>query len=377
MLYKFGAICISILWSISSSAALKFEIERVDRAAPGNRVVQLVLTKTGDRHLVYTGCSDTSCENSELYYATNKNNQGWKAQSVDKGNKDTGWFPSLSLDTTDQPHIFYADHEEQELRYASQVNGKWKLETLSSGRGGWWTSSGFKNGNLFVAHTKLPDSGWDYASLEVGHLQNGKWSFETVDANQNAGWFTSMSLLPNGNPVVSYTSVVGQPVGSMKLALRENNKWNILDIDDISIKHHVTVDKNGAVHLVYQKVSPIFDNQFPGGLHDLYYVTNTSGSWVRERLQEGGRNGITDAGQMPRITTDSEGGLHVVSIGERNKLIYARKMSPTSNWETMTVDNLGSPIYPWVEAGQDGQIHMVYEKAGTVYYASCAECARH
>lgn len=156
-----------------------------------------------------------------IFYAVNKQNAGWKTQSVDMGNKDTAWFPSFSLDDKGTPHIFYADHEDQKLQCATLINNKWKTKTLSTGRGGWWTSSRFSNGKLYVAHTKLPDTGWDYASLEVGVLENDQWKFEIVDPNHNAGWFTTMALFPNGNPIVSYNSVVGQPVGAVKLASRD------------------------------------------------------------------------------------------------------------------------------------------------------------
>lgn len=370
---------IGLLFYFSSQglSASKFNIQRIDRAAPGNRVIQMLLTENGDKHLVYTGCSDTTCQNSELFYANQMKGKNWQTKSVDASGKDTGWFPSLTLDAKGTPHIFYANHDNQSLRYSTQVNGSWQSKTLGSGRGGWWTSAGFGNGKLYMAHTKFSDGGWDNAGLEVGTFENGKWLFEMVDPSRNAGWFTSMSVLPNGNPVVSYSSVISQPVGAVKLAVRENNQWSLIDVDDISVKHHVTTDRQGNIHFVYQKASPIFSPTYPDGLHDLFYVSNISGSWVRTKIQEGGRENILDAGQMPRITVDAQGGLHVVNIINRDTLMYSRKMTASSDWETMAVDGLGSPIYPWIETSKDGQVAIAYEKGGNVYYASCEDCARH
>ncbi len=364
------------LLPVLSQAAPQFEIEAVDRAAKGNRVVQLMIRPDGSQHLVYTGCSDTACNDSELFYANRSGNSDWTTTSVDNSGDDTGWFPSISFNDSGIPHIFYADHYKQKLWYATLNGGSWKKSQIGSGRGGWWTSSVAANGKVYMAHTKLPKSGWENAALEVGTLENGKWTFETVDAARNAGWFTSAAILPDGNPVISYNAVFNQPVGAIKIAYKKNNKWQIVDIDDISIKHHVTVDKQGFLHVVYQKVSPISSDKFPDGLHDLMYATNApNGNWHREKLQEGGTGNVADTGTFPRITVDAKGGLHMAYIINRQNLAYARKPTASSAWEYTTIDEMGASIYPWIETDSQGQVHIAWEKSGRVMYALCKDCA--
>ncbi len=370
-------IVIILLPIISQAAAPTWDIETVDRAAKGNRVVQISLRPDGSQHLVYTGCPDTACNESDLYYAGRKENGAWNIISVDHAGTDTGtgWFPSLSFDHQGLPHIFYANHEKQRLMYATaNANGQWTKERISSGRGGWWTSSAAANGRVFVAHARFPKSGWENAALEVGTLVNGQWTFEVVDPNRNAGFFTSTALLPDGSPVISYNSVFDQPIGAIKVTFKKNDKWQIVDIDDISIKHHVAVDSQGFIHLIYQKLSPL--NSANAALHDLMYATNApNGVWKREAIQAGGVGKIKDTGTFPRITVDSKGGLHVAYVLGQNELAYGRKLSPSSNWEFYPVDQMGASIYPWIETDAKGQVHIAWEKSGKISYAVCHDCA--
>ena len=178
----------------------------------------------------------------------------------------------------------------------------------------------------------MPKQGWEGASLEVGTLENGNWNYEIVDSARNAGWFTSMAVLPNGSPVVSYNAVFSQPVGSVKVAVRQPNRWEITDIDNNAIKHHVTVDSLGKIHVVYQKLTSA-----KGPIHDLMYATNSSGSWKRSKISNANSNEIIDSGYFPRIAVDSKGGVHVAYTINNDRLAYARKMSAESDWEFYTI----------------------------------------
>ncbi len=346
--------------------------ENVDRIAPGNRMVQLAFDKKGQKHLVYTGCSDNKCESSELYHAKFENNS-WVRSSVDSKGGDTGWFPSISFDANSFAHIFYADHDKQILKYASNQSSRWAAQKLGEGRGGWWTSSNSFENKVFFAHTKLPDSGWDGASLEVGTLENGKWNYETVDGAKNAGWFTSMAVLPNGNPVVSYSSVFSQPVGSVKVAVRQSNRWEITSIDNNAIKHHVAVDSNGKIHVVYQKLVSSSAKLEP--IHDLMYATNSSGTWKRSKISNANSE-IIDSGYFPRLTVDSQGGIHIAYTINNDQLTYARKINADSSWEFYTVEDLGGTMYPWIEVEKNGDVHIAFERGGNVYVSSCTNCKR-
>ena len=350
--------------------APQWSIENVDKVAPGSRMVQLAFDKTDKKHLVYTGCSDNRCEQSELFHAQFENNN-WVRNSIDSDGGDTGWFPSITFDLSSVAHIFYADHDKQVLKYASNKNSRWAAQSVGEGRGGWWTSSKSFGNTVYFAHTKLPKQGWEAAALEVGTLENGKWSYEIVDGARNAGWFTSMAVLPNGSPVVSYNSVFSQPVGVVKVAVKKSNRWEITDIDSSSIKHHVTVDSLGKIHLVYQKLS-----SEKGPTHDLMYATNSSGSWKRSKISDPNSNQIIDSGYFPRVAVDSQGGVHTAYTTNNDLLIYARKLSADSSWEFFTVDELGGSMYPWVEMDKTGQVHIAYERGWNVYVASCTNCSR-
>lgn len=365
-------VAFALAFHVQAGEVPQWNIQSVDRAAPGNRIVQLTLGKDGTHHLVYTGCSDRLCEESRPFYA--KKMQNWDIQMIDDSANDTGWFPSLALDPTGAAHIFYADHEEQTLHYAKHNGSEWENTVLSSGRGGWWTSSAYSGDTLYFANTKLADKGWENAALEVGTLKNGTWKYEIVDSSKNAGWFTSMAVLPNGNPVISYNSVRSQPVGYIKIAYKENDKWNIVDIDGGSVKHHVATDVNGFIHIVYQKSSPKDSDKYVDGLHDLYYASNATGSWKKTKVQEGGLGEVGDTGTFPRMTIDSQGRIHLVYTANRDDLIYARKVSNESPWEFSVIDDMGGVIYPWIEVDHTGNAFVAYERGGNIYEASCTNC---
>ncbi|MDZ4662830.1 MAG: hypothetical protein SGJ18_14555 [Pseudomonadota bacterium] len=370
-------LILSLLPSVLASVALaapEWTIEKVDRAASGNRMVQLNISKNGDKHLVYTGCSDGPCARSELFYSVLAGRSDWQKTSVDASTDDTGtgWFPSIAFDAKSIAHIFYADHEAQTLRYATNKDSKWKTQDLGSGRGGWWTSSAAANGKVYFAHTKLPEQGWENAALEVGTLENDKWTLEVVDGARNAGWFTSMAVLPNGNPVVSYNAVFSQPTGAIKVAIKGANNWDIVDIDNTSVKHHVAVDSAGNIHLVYQKVS---SGQAAKSAFSLVHVTNASGTWKRTNLQEVGDEGVNNTGYFPRITTDASGGLHIAYTTIKDQMIYARKLNANTNWEYYSFDDLGGTYYPWIEVEPSGMVSIAYERSGNIYLATCSNCS--
>ncbi len=45
---------------------------------------------------------------------------------------DTGWWPAVTFDSHDVPHISYCDAEHGDLRYATKAQGRWKLSTIVS-----------------------------------------------------------------------------------------------------------------------------------------------------------------------------------------------------------------------------------------------------
>ena len=56
----------------------------------------------------------------------------WQRQAADSTGIDKGQDCSLMLDSKNNPHIAYYDHDFQDLRYASYSNGTWTVEIVDS-----------------------------------------------------------------------------------------------------------------------------------------------------------------------------------------------------------------------------------------------------
>ncbi|MEK6580542.1 MAG: hypothetical protein AABZ55_15070 [Bdellovibrionota bacterium] len=364
-------IALAIFCFSAATYAADFKVTRIDRGAPGNRMTDMKMDSLGNLHLIYTGCSDNACEKSELFHAMVSSTGKWLKTSVDDNGGDTGWFPSLSIDEQNGLHVFYANHEDQKMRYAYRdPSGQWKVDDLGKGRGGWWTSSAVSNKGLFVAHTRLPKSGWEPAALEVGTLENGKWNFEIVDHDRNAGWFSSMALNKEGLPVISYTTVFSQPQGFLKLAQKTKDGWEILEVDGGVIKSHVAVDSMGWTHVVYQRISPGESSYF-----DLMHLTNApDGEWKKVIVEDGAKL-IVETGGFPRIAIDAKGGLHIAYVYKNSELRYARKLAGQDQWEFKNIDPLGNGVYPWILIDTKGRVHVSYEKGTGIHHAVCETCA--
>lgn len=355
----------------NSASAVTWSTETVDRAAPGNRMTQIKIDKNGTAHLIYTGCSDSKCANSELFYAI-KNSAGvWQTNSIDSEGQDTGWFPSFVIDAMGLTHLFYANHDKQSLRYAKQtmLNGKvsWSVSNLGEGRGGWWTSSAIAGNTIWLAHTRLAPSGWDNVSLEVVRIENGNTSVEIVDNRKSAGWLTSMALDLSGMPYVTYNRSISFPVGDLMLAHKTSTGWEITGIDGAVTKNNMVTDAQGYVHIVYTKASSI------EGKHDLKYVTNAPDGKFKKSVIAAATQTM-DTGYFPNIAIDQNGRQHVVYQEYSGSLRYSRMVN--EKWEESIIDNMGVNVYPWITADTAGVLHLSYEKMGTIVYGTCSDCIK-
>jgi len=348
-----------------------FTVEDIDRSALGNRQTSVYVDADGTVHAAYTGCSDGSCEHSELFYANKADGKAeWTTTSIDDQNNDTGWFPSMAINSAGDIYILYANHTQEALRFAYKPNGgSWTTEAIGSGRGGWWTSCALIGEVLIMAHTKMPASGWDGTFLQVGSYDNDQWSWAEADGANYGGFYTAMAVTPDNRPVVTHTIVPGIAVGYLQLAEWTGTEWDVSQLDGNSIGNDIIVDDDGFFHVVYSKVDPVNSN-----LWDLWYATNApDGQWTKTAIDEGADN-EDDTGGYPHIAIDDHGNLHVSyrHFGN-NELKYARQVN--GEWEFHVADSIGGGLYSSIAIDDQGGVHVVYEDGITMHYAYCPTCA--
>jgi hypothetical protein len=85
----------------------------VDAAGDTGWAPSLALDSGGAVHVAYRDYGD---QEGDLWYATNESG-AWVLTTVDAAG-DTGWGPSLALDSGGAVHIAYTDGTNGDLRYA-------------------------------------------------------------------------------------------------------------------------------------------------------------------------------------------------------------------------------------------------------------------
>jgi len=350
---------------------VSFSIEDVDRSGGGNRQTSIVLTPDYGVHIAYTGCTDTPCQRNELMYAHKSAQAGdWEITSIDKKDNDTGWNPSMVIDSDNNTYIVYGNHKWSLLYFALKpAGGEWTTAHIGQGRGGWWTSASWTSDGLVIAHQKLQLTGMDNPWLQVGHYSAETWTFEDVDSTANSGYFTSMAVTPDGRPVIAYVLSPVYPTGFLKMAEWTGSEWTLSQIDESTIGNDIAIDKDGHFHLVYSKTDPVNTDYW-----DLWYATNApDGAWTKFALDPGANN-EDDTGGFPHIAIDSNNGVHVsYRHFTGNSLQYARNVN--GDWEFYIADPLGGGMYSSIAIDAAGGVHISYEDGTTIHHAYCEKCA--
>ncbi|MDP8225575.1 MAG: hypothetical protein P9L99_19600 [Candidatus Lernaella stagnicola] len=348
-----------------------WQTETVARSAAGNRQTSVKVTDDQAVHIAFTGCTDAPCNRSELVYAVKAaGDEAFEVTSVDAADADTGWFASMQINDAGDIFVVYSNHNRQRQRFAKKLSGgAWITENLGIGDGGWWNGTALCGSDLWMAHTKIPFSGWDNVYLQAGTYDGANWTMQDVDTTSGSGWFNSMAATPTGDPQVAYVLSPAYPVGNLMLAAWTDKGWDIRTIDGNTVGVDLAIDADGYRHLVYSKIDPLNSN-----LWDLWYATDApEGTWSKTALDSGDSE-EDDTGGFPGIGVDAMGGLHVsyrhFSVGE---LRYARNVD--GEWEFFVADPLGLGMYTDLTVDLDGAVHVTYEDGFNLYHAWCENCA--
>src|SRR5262249_8130645 len=140
----------------------------------------LAMDSNGHPRLAY---ANVRYESSSLRYAA-WDGQAWKGERLEgaPGVRCPTASVALILDAKDIPHIAYTLVEEHEVKYATQVNGKWQTEIVDGIRKDAYPDrNGIaldSEGNPYVSYF---DEG--LGVLKLAYRKDGKWMGEVVDQN--------------------------------------------------------------------------------------------------------------------------------------------------------------------------------------------------
>lgn len=129
----------------------------------------------------------------------------WDITKVDNGGSmtaNTGYMPSIALDTAGYPHISYYDADNRDLRYASWNGTRWKLETLdTTGDVGAYSSLAIDSHNQpFISYYDATNQQLRFATRNPA---TQRWILWIIEGG-GVGTWTSLAIDPLGHPSIVY-----------------------------------------------------------------------------------------------------------------------------------------------------------------------------
>jgi hypothetical protein len=280
----------------------------------------LALDSSGNPHISYW---DTT--NYDLKYAS-WNGTAWSIQTVD-GAGNVGFDSSLALDSSGNPRISYYDYDNDALKYASWSGTAWKIETVdSTGDVGSNSSLALDSfGNPHISYYEYTNDDLKYASWS-----GTAWSIQTVhSAGEISHGSSSLALDSSGNPHISYKNWTDDDKEYLKYASWNGTAWDIETVErtgELSGGLSLALDSSGNPHISYDD----------GTNNYLKYASWSGTSWKIETVDSGG-----DVGYGPSsLALDSSGNPHIsYSVANNHNLNYA-SWNGTA-WSIQTVDSAG------------------------------------
>jgi hypothetical protein len=234
--------------SYMDGAALKYahrdsqgwHIEVVDHSSqPGS--ASLALDSQG--HIAY----QDGYPAYDLKYA-HRDAAGWHTEVVDTEG-DTGWSPSLALDSSGFPHIGYNDSTNEVLKYAYLDGTGWHLQLVGSSF--YESSSLALDGNDTPHIAYAAPSGLIYASLGA----SGWLSTNVVSTAWGEGtMFPSLALDAGGSPHILFYIYRSSNNHSLDYAYLDGGGWHVETVETMAAILAVpwlALDSDGAPHIAY------------------------------------------------------------------------------------------------------------------------------
>jgi hypothetical protein len=203
-----------------------WSIETVDSVGDVGAYSSLALDASGYPHISYTELND-EYPLDNLKYARWTGSE-WDIDTVDSGG-NVGWYTSLALDSSDNPHISYFDETNQDLKYAWWSGTNWNIDLIDSGGNvGEDTSLALDTSD----HPHISYFDWDIPALKYARWTGSEWSYDLVESGEHVDvWDTSIALDSNDYPHIGY--ILQGTVYALKYARWTGSEWAIETVDSV------------------------------------------------------------------------------------------------------------------------------------------------
>lgn len=355
----------------------------------------LGMDASGNLHISYY-----DQRNGDFKYATNTSDSvlsSWASETVDSFG-DVGKYSSLAVDTSGHVHISYYSESDGgsgpsgELRYATNASGAWVVETIDAEGDMVGLHSAIatdSSDNVHISYHAVSYSD-DFSTFtrELRYARNlsGTWETDTLDSQESEGGpfildsNSSIATDMAGNVHISYHTAVRFAENSLweeelRYATDTSGSWVIQSLKKREGKEpyaypepsdsSIAIDSSGNVHISYYESG--FGSDFTSSGGKLAYLTNASGAWVDETVDDYG-----GAGRYSSISLDSSGNAHIsYSAGQKGWRVYPQEdlryaENTSGEWHVETLDRYGNPgAYSSLMLDESDKAHIsYYEKDG-------------
>lgn len=341
-----------------------------------NLYPSLAIDSQGTPHISYHDANPTS----DLIY-TWISDTTWISITVDSNLGRNSVSTYLCLDSFDNPHISYNDHD-LNLKYAHQENGSWIISALDNG-----SETAIDVDNLNLPHLSYINLDSDIAYAKY---DGSDWSLEIVDAGGNTDWTTSLALDSDYSPHIAYYWS-----RELRYATLNNGTWEKTSLDNSGgLMPSLVLDSNDYPYITHSDwkygglkytwltesgwVSSTIENGFVqssslvlgdqdiphvayGAFPFLKYAVLSDTHWISESIDTA-RNW---AGGWVSLKLDSSDIPHI-SYTADDELRYATQVN--DSWITYTLET--GPVYVTdIELDQSGSPHIGYVNSNKLKYA--------
>jgi len=264
-----------ILLVLASATLADFwHTESVTSDSSGCEYTSLTLDSSDYPHISYRD------EPGYMLHYARWNGSNWHVETVD-ADGSVGDYSSIALDSLGYPHISYYDYQNKDLKYAYWNGSVWRIETVDSeGKVGQNTSLELDSSDY--PHISYYDS--TNCDLKYARWVGDSWAIEAVDLEGDVGSNASLALDSSDYPHIAYTN---SGLKSLEYARWDGSSWHIETVDTVESgvppsNISLALDASGNPHISYFKNNAL----------EFKYAWWSGSSWHFETVESGGGVGV-------------------------------------------------------------------------------------